>query len=121
MVRRVFILMVVGAVLLPAPAGAALMRGGARHPRTVSVRRRHGVIVDSAIGRVRVPDGFDACARRVPVRVVDPNGGDITEGHGRTDHHGHYNLSYRGPRLIEVVARAVRRDGDLCRRATGHN
>lgn|SRR5262245_11664634 len=118
--RRLLVLALAGSLLLiPPPARAVIPRGGGGHRRHVIVGVRRGTIVRSAIGRVTVPDGFDACARRVPLRVKAENGEEITGGHGRTHANGAYNLSFRGPWRIEVIAHAVRRDGDLCARATG--
>ena len=93
------------------------------HPRSVTVWVGPGNYpARSAVGRVRAPDGFSACARRVPVWVHDPRG-PVVGGGGRTDLQGRYWLTFRGLHRfgIQVIARFVRRDGQACAWAVGHN
>ena len=107
----------------PSVARHLAARSRATHPRSVTVWVGPGIYPGRvAVGRVRAPDGFIACARRVPVRVHDPHG-PIVGGAGRTDLHGRYSLTFRGLHRfgIQILARFVRRDGQACAWAVGHN
>lgn len=93
--------------------------GAVRHGRSVSLDLAGHL---SARGRVRVASGFDACARRVPVRLQRRSGGAwVTVSRLETDRRGRFSAGLPDlPGRYRAFAPARERGTDpvdLCRRA----
>ena len=77
------------------------------HKRTTTLAIKHGV----ASGKVTVPDGFTACAAKVPVQIQK---GKKTAKTLRTAATGSFKTTLPGKGSYRAVAPQVTAGGQLC-------
>jgi Tol biopolymer transport system component len=78
------------------------------HKRTITLVIKHGV----ASGKVKVPDGFTACAKKVPVQIQSRPARPIKTHH--TGANGTYKAALPGKGSYRAVAPQVIAGGQLC-------
>ena len=86
-----------------------------KHARTVSLDIKHR----TASGKVKVTDGFDACAKKVPVKLQRKQGmGWKTVDSGKTNKSGGYSLTAGDAGTFRALAPEKKMGSDDCLKAT---
>ena len=100
----------------PSPTGSPAP-GGARHARKITINFKQGSLI--VFGVVKVPDGFNACRSKVPVKIKRlVSGRYVSAGAGTTKTTGKYSVEVPDdPGRYHARATKVKKGTDTCKTA----